>query len=345
MTLKRSKPPTYSSTSGRPFLQACYGQAARASTADYGMREGNADLRLPPHGRSSASSSPITKRHHGSNAETVSPGSDVGGDAEEAGGILFASSSYPTGGAPLSASSPLGDVAEEEGESRVSPPASADAPKSRAPGGLRGSVGGSSSEHMAHAEPETFENQAGPAPQHPAISGGAGDEREGDPEREQRYAPDGGLPPHRATPCGTRALGDEGTEARQHKRASLASSTSSVDDVQGRRRRGSGSGSGGARKARKKQGEESCRGNGGGADEESPAKIDTEWENEIAKNILSLYQTKLKADLDVKKSAQDNELMVSLFLSTFRFFVGGKVDEQRSTWSEYLGGLWSSLAR
>lgn len=43
----------------------------------------------------------------------------------------------------------------------------------------------------------------------------------------------------------------------------------------------------------------------------SPAKVDTEWENEIAKNILSLYQTKLKAELDEKRGAREEELGVS----------------------------------
>lgn len=55
---------------------------------------------------------------------------------------------------------------------------------------------------------------------------------------------------------------------------------------------------------------------GGGNDESadlgSPAKLDTEWENEIAKNILSLYQTKLKMDMDRKKMAREEELGVSL---------------------------------
>lgn len=39
----------------------------------------------------------------------------------------------------------------------------------------------------------------------------------------------------------------------------------------------------------------------------SPVKVDTEWENEIAKNILSLYQTKLKAELDEKRGAREEE--------------------------------------
>ncbi|CAM9350178.1 unnamed protein product [Ectocarpus sp. 12 AP-2014] len=48
---------------------------------------------------------------------------------------------------------------------------------------------------------------------------------------------------------------------------------------------------------------------GGDGDDGNPAKIDTEWENEIAKNILSLYQTKLKADLDGKKNAKEEDLL------------------------------------
>lgn len=91
----------------------------------------------------------------------------------------------------------------------------------------------------------------------------------------------------------------------------MASSTASVGGGQGRRRGGSGSGI--TRKARKKREEELSR-SSGGAEDGGPAKVDTEWENEIAKNILSLYQTKLKADLDVKKGAKENELMVSRWL-------------------------------
>lgn len=37
------------------------------------------------------------------------------------------------------------------------------------------------------------------------------------------------------------------------------------------------------------------------------ARIDVEWENEIAKNILSLYQTKLKDELDKKRGADQGE--------------------------------------
>lgn len=50
---------------------------------------------------------------------------------------------------------------------------------------------------------------------------------------------------------------------------------------------------------------------GGDGEDGNPAKIDTEWENEIAKNILNLYQTKLKVDLDGKQNAKEEDLVVS----------------------------------
>lgn len=61
------------------------------------------------------------------------------------------------------------------------------------------------------------------------------------------------------------------------------------------------------RSARGKRGgiEEGC----GGAS--SPAKVDSEWENEIARNILSLYQTKLKVELIKKRGTREEELEVS----------------------------------
>lgn len=79
----------------------------------------------------------------------------------------------------------------------------------------------------------------------------------------------------------------------------------------------SSSGSGALRKGNKnkRQGQGVSGGGGwtGGEGEgDNPAKIVTEWENEIAKNILSLYQTKLKADLDGKKNAKGDDLVVSL---------------------------------
>lgn len=40
---------------------------------------------------------------------------------------------------------------------------------------------------------------------------------------------------------------------------------------------------------------------------DNPAKVDTEWENEIAKNILSLYQTKLKAELTEKRGDMEEK--------------------------------------
>lgn len=42
---------------------------------------------------------------------------------------------------------------------------------------------------------------------------------------------------------------------------------------------------------------------GGHACVGNPAKVDSEWENEIAKNILSLYQTKLKNELEKKRES------------------------------------------
>lgn len=226
------------------------------------------------------------------------------GAAGEAGDILFASPPYPTGGASLPASSPLGNVAEgEEGESRISPPATAGAERS-------GGLGGQTLARTALAVAETCEKGTSPVVRHSNISGGAGENKREDPEHEQRHVSEGVESTHvKVATDGTLARGSVGPVASQDERASLASVAPSAGGGQGRRR--SGSGSGGARKARKKRAEEPSRGNGGPGDE-SPAKIDSEWENEIAKNILSLYQTKLKVDLDVKKNAKENELMVRL---------------------------------
>lgn len=47
-----------------------------------------------------------------------------------------------------------------------------------------------------------------------------------------------------------------------------------------------------------------------GAYVRNPAKVDVEWENEIAKNILSLYQTKLKAELYQRRGPREGELGV-----------------------------------
>ena len=288
--------------------QAFCGQAARSSTADYSNRERSADLRFPPHVRSSANSFPITNQHHGGNTETGAANGDGDDAAGEARGILFSSSPYPypTGGAALPASSLLGDVAEEEGESRISPPPTAGAGGSRAAGVQPDSLGASSLERAALAKTET-KTRAGPAVQHPTFSGG--EDRREDLEHQQRHLSEGVVATKVGAADGARALDDEGAEARQDRSASLASATSSFGSGQGRRRGRSGSGS--SRKARKRRGEEPSRGDGG-AEGESTAKIDTEWENEIAKNILSLYQTKLKADLDVKRSAKEHELTVSL---------------------------------
>lgn len=53
---------------------------------------------------------------------------------------------------------------------------------------------------------------------------------------------------------------------------------------------------------------------GGRGGQGNSAKVDTEWENEIAKNILNLYQTKLKDELDKKRGAREEEAGVSLIL-------------------------------
>ena len=53
---------------------------------------------------------------------------------------------------------------------------------------------------------------------------------------------------------------------------------------------------------------------GSSGGQENSAKVDTEWENEIAKNILNLYQTKLKDELDKKRGAREEEAGVSLIL-------------------------------
>ena len=71
----------------------------------------------------------------------------------------------------------------------------------------------------------------------------------------------------------------------------------SDENISGRRRKGKpgcGIGGGGG-------------GGIGGGDDGNSAKIDTEWENEIAKNILSLYQTKLKDELDKRREAREEE--------------------------------------
>lgn len=70
----------------------------------------------------------------------------------------------------------------------------------------------------------------------------------------------------------------------------------------GQRKRGSGSSD-----RRRCEKLDENRGDDGGA-----TKVDIEWENTIAKNILSLYQTKLKVDLDEQRSAKEEELGVSL---------------------------------
>eukprot|EP00752_Nemacystus_decipiens_P002057 g1969.t1 len=284
--------------------KACCGQAARSSTADHRQRDTSDDVRLPPHGRNIDNCSSVTNRYHGGDVETAAGGrSDADGLAGEAGGILFAPSPSPPGRASISASWPLGNVAEEEGEVRISPPATAGAERGGAPEGQA-----LETEALAENQTETCEKGTGPAAQYPTIGGGAGEDERGDPERERRHASEAAVSTHAVAADDARATGDEGAEARKDRVGSRASSISSVGGGRGRRRCVSDSGSGSSRKARKKRGEEPSRGDGG-SKEESSAKIDTEWENEIAKNILSLYQTKLKADLDVKKNAKEDEQM------------------------------------
>lgn len=222
-------------------------------------------------------------------------------------------------GASLSASLPVGGVAEEECDSQVSPPASAGAARRRAQEDQRVSVGVNSLEHTARAENSTCEDGTGSASQQQIISGGGAEERERDLEHEQRDLSDGVLPAYLVVTDSTQ--GPVGHDAQRDKKGPLASVTSSAGRGQGRRRGRNGSGS--AKNARNRRQEELSGGNGG-AQDESPAKIDTEWENEIAKNILSLYQTKLKADLDVKKGAKEYEHMVSLSLSVIRLLWVGR---------------------
>lgn len=185
-------------------------------------------------------------------------------------------------GGILFAPSPCAQAGEPSPASFL-PPASAGAAISGAQEGQRGG--------------ETCESGTGPAALQPTVSDGA---------REGRDSSGGVMPAHIEMTGDARAPGPVGLKARQNKNESLSSATASVSGEQGRWRVGSGS----ARKARKQRGEEPGRGGNGGAEGERSAKVDTEWENEIAKNILSLYQTKLKADLDDKESAKQNELMV-----------------------------------
>ena len=124
----------------------------------------------------------------------------------------------------------------------------------------------------------------------------------------------GSLPQHLESERQATASGGERekmtteSEPLQVQRESVEAVAMSVGGVQGRRCSGSN-----ISKVRKRRGEAV----GGPKDEDegnnnnNPAKVDTEWENEIAKNILSLYQTKLKADLDMKRDAEDEERSVS----------------------------------
>lgn len=311
-----------------PLLQACCGQGARSSTAKYISRENNVGLKLPLRGRASDSSSPTSGRHQGGCAEPSLTSSDGGGGAGEAEAILFASSPWPTRGGSLSASRPLDDVAEEEGNSRISPPVPADVARNMDQDGQTGDVAGigGSLEHPAPEGAEFVEDGADVALKHSErdrqrSSRGIAGERDAASGQECRES-SREAPMQLVATGGTQALGPAATGAEaysqdpassEEKRASMASSTSSTSVGKGRRR-----GSASKEKASKRTGK-GVSGGAGAAEDANPAKVDSEWENEIAKNILSLYQTKLKADLDAKKGAREHELVVSLPCLVVRF--------------------------
>ncbi|CAM9100864.1 unnamed protein product [Scytosiphon promiscuus] len=159
-----------------------------------------------------------------------------------------------------------------------------------------------------------------PVERHQQPTGGGGctePDRTAHPQRVQRDS--GELQPASLSAMddarAPRAAAKDGDVISQETRESEpASLSSSIDgDGPGRRRcgvKGGGRRRGNAstRKRRSAGGNGGGGGGGGGSEDGNPAKVDTEWENEIAKNILSLYQTKLKADLDVKNSAKTDEL-------------------------------------
>lgn len=232
---------------------------------------------------------------------------------------MFTSSSWPTSAAP-SPTKPLDGASGEE-----TPPGFPEPPRvvqAATPdtGPVCRSGGGTSEDP---GDRQTSENSIGSTPE------GGQEPIEGDrsphPQRERR---DSGEAQPAKVPVtddarahrGARIDGDASSEKTRD--SGSASFSSSVDGRgKGRRRGGGGNrrsrsrrcGNGSGRKTRSAGG--NSGGGGGGAGEDgSPAKVDTEWENEIAKNILSLYQTKLKADLDVKKSAKEDELAVRYFL-------------------------------
>lgn len=122
------------------------------------------------------------------------------------------------------------------------------------------------------------------------------------------------------TAAGGETNGQEKANSEE-KRRSRMSSTSSVGFGKGRKRVSKSKA-----KASKRVGE-GVSGGIGVAEGGNPAKIDSEWENEIAKNILSLYQTKLKAELDAKKGTREDELVVSVSVCG-SIFARGEVDRR-----------------
>lgn len=282
--------------------QACCGQAARSSTADHGERGGQVDIRPPPRCQTT-DNSPSSGRHRGGRADSVLAGSEDIAGTGEAGGILFATSSWPVAAGSFSAPRPLGVVKEEEGKRLFSPPASA------------GTARGRRQEHATPADAEIGGSGAGSPAQRvetepqPAANGGMRDGVTTEPDQERREAPVGALPEPLVLTDEARTLGvvAADAQARHEQRQSVESAASSAGGgSQGRGRGGSG-----IAKARKRRGQGLGGPKEGDDGHDNPAKVDTEWENEIAKNILSLYQTKLKADLDMKKDAEDDERTVS----------------------------------
>lgn len=74
-------------------------------------------------------------------------------------------------------------------------------------------------------------------------------------------------------------------------------------------------GGGGVRRCK---GKDTMEGGDGADGENSPVKVESEWENTLARNILSLYQTKLKAELDVEESDREEGSMVSFTCSLWK---------------------------
>lgn len=221
----------------------------------------------------------------------------------------------------MSASLPLGDVAEEEGDGHVSPPVSAGVTGSRVqddPGAAAAAAGGSSTLDQTAREGTEFVGEGTDFARKPlereqqTVSGRFIEDRVAPAQEHQESCREALV--HLEATDDVRFLGSatvagdrgETTTNSDGKRESMASSTSSAGVGKGRRR-------GSIRKAKyRKRPGEGASGGTGAAEDGNPAKIDSEWENEIAKNILSLYQTKLKADLDARKGAREDELVVSL---------------------------------